>query len=188
MDYLTVTALRERGWTPAMIRDLLGEPDDWRDNPIYRNAAPVRLYAADRVTAAESSPAWGERRERAARRSAAGKAVADRKREETHALAREIAGRLVSGLSIPPDVQQRAIADYNALHDRGGDYDKYASCDDSPEFLARITVNYVRHMLTDYDDAYGELARKVGHQEAHATLRDAVNAAITGLLNASKAA
>jgi hypothetical protein len=34
--------LRERGWTEAMIRDLLGNPDLTIGNPHYKTAAPMR--------------------------------------------------------------------------------------------------------------------------------------------------
>ncbi len=32
-DYAGAPTLRERGWTDAMIRDLLGKPDKLRPNP-----------------------------------------------------------------------------------------------------------------------------------------------------------
>jgi hypothetical protein len=46
-DFLTLTELRDRGWTPAMTRDLLGKEDLQRRNPFYRTAAPVLLWALE---------------------------------------------------------------------------------------------------------------------------------------------
>lgn len=72
--------LKARGWTEAMIRDLLGEPDVLADNPHYKSAAPRRLWLLRRVEAAEAAPEFTERRNRAARsRAAAGKAADTRR-------------------------------------------------------------------------------------------------------------
>ena len=47
--HLTMSGLRERGWSDAMIRDYLGDPDATRPNPRYRSAAPMKLYLAERA-------------------------------------------------------------------------------------------------------------------------------------------
>ena len=101
--YLTMAGLRERGWTEAMIRDYLGEPDATRPNPRYRSAAPMKLYLTERAEAAEASPEWVERKTRGARRRAAGVAATDRKRVETESLARQLAADLVASLVFPAD-------------------------------------------------------------------------------------
>ena len=49
--------LKARGWTPARIRQILGEPDLLGTNPIYKTAAPTRLYLKERVQAAEGEQA-----------------------------------------------------------------------------------------------------------------------------------
>jgi hypothetical protein len=53
---LTLQSVLERSWTRTMVDDLLGDPDDWRDNPKYRSGPPMRLYDYDRVVAAEATP------------------------------------------------------------------------------------------------------------------------------------
>jgi hypothetical protein len=63
--------LKERGWTEAMIRNLLGKPDDYADNPHYKSAAPRRLWLLQKVEAAEARPDFTARKERAARQCAA---------------------------------------------------------------------------------------------------------------------
>jgi hypothetical protein len=63
--------LKERGWTEAMIRDLLGDPDLTVDNPHYKSAAPMRLWRLQRAEAAETLPEFAVRRERAASHCAA---------------------------------------------------------------------------------------------------------------------
>jgi hypothetical protein len=192
VTYLTLSDLRGRGWTDAMVREYLGEPDATRPNPVYRSAAPVRLYLAERAEAAQAIPAWAERKARAARRSATGVAVAGRKRAETEELAGQLATELTARLVLPADLRQAAIVGYNKWHAHGctcpdwrtdGFCDKRADASDALEFLRRITINYVRHTLTGYDDAYGQLARRVGHQDAHELLRAKVNAAIAAKLD-----
>lgn len=62
--------LKERGWTDAMIRDLLGKPDLTVDNPHYKSAAPMRLWRLQRAEAAEATAEFTQRKERAARQCA----------------------------------------------------------------------------------------------------------------------
>jgi hypothetical protein len=62
--------LKERGWTEAMIRDLLGEPDLWVDNPHYKNAGQMRLWRLQRAEAIEATPEFAERKERSERQTA----------------------------------------------------------------------------------------------------------------------
>jgi hypothetical protein len=191
--YLTMSGLRERGWTDAMIREYLGDPDATRPNPRYWSAAPMKLYLAERAEAAEASPEWAARKTLGARRRAAGVAVAGRKRAETEVLARQLAADLMASLVFPADPRQAAIDAYNNWHSDDctcpgwqelGFCDKHADASDPPEFLRRITVNYARHELTGYDRAYNRLAGRVGHQDAHEILRAEVNAAIEAKLDA----
>jgi hypothetical protein len=193
--YLTMGGLRERGWTDAMIREYLGEPDATRPNPRYGSAAPMKLYLAERAEAAEARRGWTERKTRGARRRAAGVAAADRKRAGTEALARQLAADLMASLAFPVDPRQTAIEAYNKWHSDSctcpgwrelGFCDRRAAASDSPEFLRRITVNYVRHRLTGYDRAYSRLAGRVGRQDAHEVLRAEVNAAIEAKLDAPR--
>ena len=191
--YLTMAVLRERGWTDAMIREYLGEPDATRPNPRYSSAAPMKLYLTERAEAAEASPEWAERKAVGASRRAAGAAAAARKRTETEALARQLAAYLVASVVLPANPQEAAIAAYNKWHSDNctcsgwnelGFCGKRADASDPPEFLRRITVNHVRHQLTGYDRAYNRLVGRVGHRDAHEILRAEVNTAIEAKLDA----
>jgi hypothetical protein len=79
--------LKERGWTESMIRDLLGEPDLYADNPHCRSAAPMRLWRLQRAEAAEAAPGFAAARERGERQCAAAAKAA-----ETRAVWRALAG------------------------------------------------------------------------------------------------
>lgn len=77
---ISAFGLRERGWTESMIRDLLGQPDRYVDNPHYKKAEPMRLWRLQRAEEAEAAPGFAQRRERADRqRAAAAKAVETKK-------------------------------------------------------------------------------------------------------------
>ena len=65
---LTATQLKARGWTDALIRDLLGAPDQTRVNPHYRSGPPMRLYEVGRIEKVEGSVAWTTRAEATQRR------------------------------------------------------------------------------------------------------------------------
>ena len=72
--------LKERGWTEAMIRDLLGKPDLRIDNPNYSSAAPMRLWRLQRAEAAEATAEFAAAKARAERAcAAAAKAAGTRK-------------------------------------------------------------------------------------------------------------
>ena len=53
--------LAKRGWTGAMIRDLLGKPDTTADGPLYSSATRRRLWRLERVVAAEATPEFTAR-------------------------------------------------------------------------------------------------------------------------------
>lgn len=80
---LTTHDLKERGWTPAMIRDLLGPHDAIRRSELRvgsrsrRVDAEVKLYNEERVLAAESTERFARHQEAArVRQDAAEKAQA----------------------------------------------------------------------------------------------------------------
>ena len=56
---LSTHELKQRGWTPALIRDFLGRPDATRPNQMRlgsrRRLPPVKLYLQDRVNEVEAT-------------------------------------------------------------------------------------------------------------------------------------
>ena len=69
MPRLTKTALSDRGWIDALIREFLGKPDATKANPRFLTASPMQLNVFARVEAAEATPAFREGMERATIRS-----------------------------------------------------------------------------------------------------------------------
>lgn len=175
-----MTQLKQRGWTLALVKKFLDPPDATRPNPRYKSAAPMRLYGASRVEAAESGEDWKRAAERSRARSEAGKAVAARKAAE---LVKEAVQLPITVTRLPlHQLQKEAIASYNAFHEellweRGYDYER-AGAQSNPAFLSRITVNYIRHHLTAYDTHLEEVAGRIGVSQAIATIRRRVYAEI----------
>ena len=61
----SAAALRRRGWTDTLIRDILGEPHWLAPNPKYPNAgAPMKLWDRCRAEQLERTNVWQERRSR----------------------------------------------------------------------------------------------------------------------------
>lgn len=58
VEHLSVSNLKGRGWTDALIRDYLKVPDKLSRNPFYSKAAPMRLYLSSRVETIEISTEW----------------------------------------------------------------------------------------------------------------------------------
>ncbi|MGA4864631.1 hypothetical protein ACPB9J_18505 [Streptomyces lavendulocolor] len=79
--YVTVTGLRQRGWTDAMVRELLGAPDVQGRDPRRWSVAPVRLYRLARVEALERTPEFAGCAASAGRSAAAARAGAERRRQ-----------------------------------------------------------------------------------------------------------
>jgi len=174
-DMLSMSQLKERGWTAAMVRDLLGEPDSKRPNPFFRSGAPMGLWSAARAAAAEADPAFGERKVKAEKRSAVSSEVAARKRADLVALATSVPAEVPQ---LPRDVLvRRACASYNAWHEGGLGYEPATAASD-PAFLARTMVNYLRHEFSGYEVQLDALLGKVGRVAAGQVIRGRVYAAI----------
>jgi hypothetical protein len=182
-DHITPTTLKqERGWTDGLIKRFLGEPDTYAPNPHYRSGPSMRLYDLERVTAAEESAdfkaAFSAMAERRAKLSRAVQQSVDKKRDDLLATVERLEIRVAKH---PVDsVRNAAIRHYNALWSSRGKHEKHASHSDSPEFLERITHNFIRHELVTvrlangdemYRDAVvGSLKGRIGKGDAYLAL------------------
>lgn len=181
-EYLTLAELRERGWSAAMVRKMLDPPDLVRPNPVFRSAAPTKLYEGERVKAAEQSEPFAALRARASRRSEAAKAAAERRRGETLAGVERL--RIVIPALEWDVLARRAVAhrnrrDVERAWDRFDHVPTPARLEDvDGSTLRRWVVNYLRHCLTSYDAALEELFGKVGRASGTSLLQRRIYAAI----------
>jgi hypothetical protein len=169
------SGLRGRGWTEALIDRFLPVPDRLAPNPHYRSAAPMKLYLKARVEAIEATDAFRAARARTAPRQAAARKAVQTKRADTE--------RFVRGLEIDvprlsaAELTTRACRHYNDLKSWRDDWEP-ASPGSTPEFLDRISVNYLRHQLTPYEEHLEQTFGKVGAAPAYAKIKAKVLAAI----------
>ncbi len=158
--FLTKTAILGRpGWSKTLAERLLGEPDQTRKHSTYGTL--IALYDQNKVLALEKSPEYlGYQDKLRNRRVAASKAVETKKSTLIDSVeAMEIS---VSSMSMR-HVKKLAIKAYNEWNQYEG---KYASDKDDKAFLERITVNYIRHELSEYDQTLYDLSGKTGSFEA----------------------
>ncbi len=152
-----------------MIKKFLGDADAEKDNPMYRSAPPMKLYAMARVLAAESEESFIAQKLKAESRSKTMKNVANLKKQE---LLEQIDHMTFRIKVIPEEsLLKNAIRSYNDFHEMIGmernnfSFD-YATQKSDKTFLERIEVNYIRHNLTQYDTALETMAGRIGVHEA----------------------
>lgn len=177
--HLSAAGLRARGWTAAMVRQLLGEPDLYGINPHFRSAPPTRLYLVERVEAAERSEEFRAVAAAVARRSGAAKAADRRRRREV--LARIVAEPVGVPRLAADKLAALAVEHRNARYEGQalGRWDPPATVDGAdPGTLQRWKVDYLRHRLTRYDDLLDEWYGSTGRAAADELLRHRVYAAI----------
>ena len=100
---LSVPGIKARGWTDAMIRNLLGEPDYTVTNPRYSTSHPMKIYSAVRVHAAEQTEAFAVASSRSARR----KESTDRNRRMRNQAALDWARDVPIHVGSPADTQEQ---------------------------------------------------------------------------------
>jgi hypothetical protein len=81
MRMLTLTELKKRGWSESMIRNLLGQPFETKQNPWFKNGADMKLYSLARVESVESTMEFKEALLNKERRSTIALMANNRKQE-----------------------------------------------------------------------------------------------------------
>ena len=172
----SVAGLTLRGWTGAMIRDHLGEPDAFADNPHYRSAAPMRLYRRERVEEAEESEGFAERKALAAARSrrgreTAGKAAATHKKRLTE-WAETVEIHWIQAPTDAAAALRHGVSSWEAWNGEGA---KNADHDTRK----RWARNYVRHECMSYNNLLTEVGMSPAGWAAYQIIRDRCEALIT---------
>lgn len=160
---------KERGWTDSQIRTFLPEPDRTARNPFSRKAAPMKLYARERVEAVEATPEFASAREASRKRQLAARERALAKKKEAVAVAQAVELRIVP--EDWPVVQQKALEHYNGRLRRN---QPPATPRTAPSRLNRLTVNYLRHQQTSYEEQLQQFKGVVGVGEAYLVVRNRI--------------
>lgn len=191
--YFTQSDLKDRGWTLSAITKFLGDPDKTKPNPMYRSAAPMKLWDKARVEVVERSAEFTDWKEGSkARRQKASEtmtAVMQAKRLETiqaftEALRSEVDQSLawVKTAEDLERLEQQAIEHwYNHQTTRAvegrGEYPEWPGEVDY-DTRVRWVENYVRHALTNYDYLIYCSGGRVGRGEAYDAMKILVAAKV----------
>ena len=163
--------LKSRGWTDGLINRFLLEPDETAVNPHYKSGPPRKLYLLKRVEKVERSKKFIAAKEEAAKRQASSAVGVETKRRKMEQYLETVV------IEVPfikrVELRRLALEHWNAIRD----YDWEAG--ESPTWLDKITVNYLRHQLTRYEEELDAIAGKVALRDAYLTLSQKVFDAIS---------
>ena len=174
-NYISLSSLKDRGWTESIIKKMGVEPDKEEVNPHYRCAAPMKVCDVRRIESIEATNEFRTLYNTALKRRMAAKKAADTKmqamKDYVHSIEIEM-----PNLS-REQVFRQAVAHYNDLWNWRGRYDKhisdYRTLDN--ETLERLTANMIRHSMTDYDGVLERNYGRVGVEYAHEYLKNKIN-------------
>ena len=151
----TMPELKERGWTEAIVRRLLGAPDGTMRNPLFCSGARMGLWRVDRVHAAQTSEEWAIAVDAAHERSELGQRSSQRRREK--------ALQALDDLPVPlPDLDRETLTreardHHNRARGLFAGSAGLASPERDPAFLNRICVHYLLVRTPSPRHTFGEL-------------------------------
>ena len=173
--YISLSSLKDRGWTESIIKRYALQHDKEAVNPYYRSAAPIKLYELHKIEAIEATEEFKELQSATLKRKEAAKKAAETKMQSMKDYVHSI--EIKMPMSSKEQVFRRAVAHYNALWEWRGCYDKHISdyriLDNAT--LERLTANMIRHSMTDYDSVLERNYGKVGVEYAHDYLKEKIN-------------
>lgn len=162
-QYISQAWLKRQGWTDRAIEIYLSHSDREIRNPYYSRAPPLKLYLKSRVKAVENSLEYWRYLHKTAVSPKGDQKHGLTKKEQ---LIKEVNSWVIVLRREPSHtIVQSAIHEYNKSHPGG-----LPSHNITASFLNRITVNYLRHKLTNYDDRLRVLYGKGGKNEAYVLL------------------
>lgn len=168
---LTKSQVKERGWTEALIKKYVPVPDKEAVNS-YSKKAPIKLYFQKRIEDIEREESFIQLKAKAAiRQISAKKSIAQRKEK----FLSEISKYQPEIPVIPKEeLFERAKKHYEEINLYK--YDKLRNLmNPDDDFIVRISINYIRHELSDYESQLAVIAKKVGVDDAYQIIREKVN-------------
>jgi hypothetical protein len=174
---ITKTELKSRGWTDALIARFFPTPTKENPNPHYRSAAPVKLYDVAQVASIESTAEFKDALSAAADRSQRAKAKAAGRRAATIQWAEDLPTPEIPTYS-RDELRDLACHHYEELWLARGK-EKHADITAPDGFLDRISVNFLRHQLSPYEERLFRSRGRVGASEARAIIRRQVLSTIS---------
>ena len=155
----TLTQIKQMGFTDSIIKTLNIIPTEIKPNP-HNKKNFMKLYSEEYIdTMLKSSEFVNLVGKNINRRLGALKST----NTKTEKLLSEI-DRIKISVRVVESVEKLAIESYNS-HNGYNEYFDYTK-----EFLDRITVNYIRHELTNYEEDLDLIFGKVGKIKAYELL------------------
>ena len=154
-EFVTLGTLKTEFGFSAKWITALGPPDQEKPNPRYRTAAPMKLYAVNRVLAfiADHQAAYDVWIQERAKRSGAARRGAEQRLERAEELRRQRAAEAERwATNVPTEILRLPrYAESKACQHFGTD-----SVND------RGVIAYLRHRYTNYDDLLREMGETFG--------------------------
>lgn len=167
--YITLSKVKERGWTSGLIEKFLGLPDSTAKNPHY-SKRPIKLFLLERVEAIENTDSFKEKISKMEKqRESSRERMLIASNDKRKLLIEYIQSLKIKIKKIDyPNLLKKAIDNYN---DHNGYSGQIANKDSDKKFLDRIRVNYIRHCCTRYDNELENMFGKVGKNEGYVLLK-----------------
>jgi len=171
--YIYHSTLINRGWTKKSIDLFLPTPDKTVPNPNYKKTTS-KLYDLSKVESIEKSNEFKLFQEKNAKKVLGSQKAVETKRV---ALIKYIKDLVIEVPQFDKEtITQKACDHYNSGYNRY--VNQPATPDSDTGFLNRITLNFLRHTMTDYEKQLNTIWGKVGNSEAYQLLKEKVNNAI----------
>lgn len=176
-EFITKTMLKERGWTDSLIKEFLPEPHKTSQNTYYRSAPPICLYKILIVKKIEKTKKFSIKFEKAQKRKRSAQKAVETKLNKLKKYVEEV------DINVPKMSKNKliksAIKHYNEMQEER-EYlglktcGQIASKNSDQDFLNRITVNYIRHCLTIYEEELNVISGKIGVWEGYVDIKEKV--------------
>jgi hypothetical protein len=165
--HYTKTQLKERGWTDRIIRIYMPEPCLKKKNNYYKCAPDICLYEKEKIHKIESLEDFKIEIKKSEKRRNSMKLVAERKRQE---LIDYVKNLKIEVQKINPNkIFKDACDNYNDWNEEFIEKNNVET-----SFLHRITVNYIRHNLTNYEEELDELFGQIGKDDGYYLLKNRI--------------
>jgi hypothetical protein len=167
-QFITKTDLISiRKWSDRLIKKYMPVPDEIRNNPHYGRASKMKLYKISRVEAIEKNEQFLIDFQKTILRRKSSEKMVETKKDN---LLIQISELPISVEIIPRYELIPLVID--AYNDRNYYKDYLTLRDLDQSTLERLTVNYIRHNLTEYEDHLYTIGDQVGKKEGARLLKE----------------
>lgn len=171
--YYKLTELKKIGFSPKIIDKYFSEPI-LVENPIYKNASPMKLYLKEEVDKFMLTDEYQVMIKNHNKKSEISKAFANNRRLITHDIVTKMIDKIVIPVRNIVDLKNAAINAKNDWYEANEQYDRFVNEADE-KTIARWVVNYIRHQLTNYDHNLQVIKGKFGESKEYQRYSDAIN-------------